>query len=60
LETHNAVQVLLLVLDGKGVIISAYGSSEISDPIALLNSKELGVVGLAKTSTQTVSLFKLS
>jgi hypothetical protein len=52
--------VLLLVLDGKGVITSAYGSSEISDPIALVNSKDLGVVGLAKTSTQTVSLFKLS
>lgn len=52
--------VLLLVLDGKGVITSAYGSSEISDPIALLNSKDLGVVGIAKTSTQTVSLFKLS
>jgi hypothetical protein len=51
--------VLLLALSNKGVIAGAYGSSEISEPISLSYSKELGLVGLAKTATQTVALFKL-
>jgi len=51
--------VLLLALSNKGVIAGAYGSSEISEPISLSYSKELGLVGLAKTATQTVVLFKL-
>ena len=55
----TSASVLLLALSNKGVIAGAYGSSEISEPISLSYSKELGLVGLAKTATQTVALFKL-
>lgn len=56
----TSASVLLLTFDSKGVVTSAAGSSEISEPIALAYSKELGLIGLAKTANQTVSLFKLS
>jgi hypothetical protein len=55
----TSASVLLLAMSNKGVIAGAYGSSEISEPISLSYSKELGLVGLAKTATQTVALFKL-
>ena len=55
----TSASVLLFALSNKGVIAGAYGSSEISEPISLSYSKELGLVGLAKTATQTVALFKL-
>ena len=55
----TSASVLLLALSNKGVIAGAYGSSEILEPISLSYSKELGLVGLAKTATQTVALFKL-
>ena len=55
----TSASVLLLALSNKGVIAGAYGSLEISEPISLSYSKELGLVGLAKTATQTVALFKL-
>ena len=55
----TSASVLLLTLSNKGVIAGAYGSSEISEPISLSYSKELGLVGLARTATQTVALFKL-
>jgi hypothetical protein len=56
----TSASVLLLTLDGKGVVSGAYGSSEIAEPISMTYSKELGVVGLAKTAAQTLSLFKLA
>jgi hypothetical protein len=55
----TSASVLLLALSNKGVIAGAYGSSEISEPMSLSYSKELGLVGLAKTATQTVALFTL-
>jgi hypothetical protein len=55
----TSASILLLALSNKGVIAGAYGSSEISEPISLSYSKELGLVGLARTATQTVALFKL-
>ena len=55
----TSASVLLLALSNKGVIAGAYGSSEISEPMSLSYSTELGLVGLAKTATQTVALFKL-
>lgn len=55
----TSASVLLLALDTKGVVSGAYGSSEITEPISLAYSKELGLIGLAKTSAQSVSLFKL-
>ena len=56
----TSASVLLLTFDNKGVVTSAYGSSEISEPISLAYSKELGLIGFAKTANQTVSLFKLA
>jgi hypothetical protein len=56
----TSASVLLLALDNKGVVTGAYGSSEISEPISMVYSKELGLVGLAKSVNETVSLFKLS
>ena len=56
----TAPSLLLLALDAKGVIASAYGSSEISEPISLAYSKDLGLIGLARTAQQTLTLFKLS
>ena len=55
----TSASVLLLALDTKGVVSGAYGSSEITEPISLAYSKALGLVGFAKTSAQSVSLFKL-
>ena len=56
----TSASVLLLAFDNKGVVTSAYGSSEISEPISLAYSKELGLIGFAKTANQTVALFKLA
>jgi len=56
----TSASVLLLAFDNKGVVTSAYGSSEISEPISLAFSKELGLIGFAKNANQTVSLFKLA
>jgi hypothetical protein len=50
---------LMLSFDSKGVVTGAFGSSEISESIALAYSKEIGVIGLARTTSQSVSLFKL-
>ena len=49
---------LLLTFDGKGLITAAKGSSELTTPIALSYSKEVGAVGLAKSSDGSVALFK--
>ena len=50
---------LMLSFDNKGVVTGAFGSSELTEPIALAYSKELGFIGLAKTANQSISLFKL-
>jgi hypothetical protein len=52
--------VLLLAFDSKGVVTGAYGSSEISEPISLAYSKELGLIGFGKAANQSVALFKLA
>lgn len=49
---------LLLSFDAKGLIVTAKGSADLSAPLALTYSKELGVFGLAKTSDGAVALFK--
>lgn len=53
-------QLLLLTFDSKGMITAASGISDLSSPIALSYSKELGVVGLAKSADQAVAVFKLT
>jgi len=50
----------LVAFDSKGVMTTAYGSNEITEPIALVYSKELGLIGLARSSSQTLSLFKVA
>ena len=49
---------LLLSFDSKGLITAAKGSSDLTAPLALTYSKELGVIGLAKSSDGSVVLFK--
>ena len=49
---------LLLPFDSKGLITAAKGSSELITPMALSYSKEVGAVGLAKSSDGSVALFK--
>jgi hypothetical protein len=53
-------QLLLMTFDAKGIITAASGSLDLSFPMALSYSKELGIVGLAKTSDQSVAVFKLT
>jgi hypothetical protein len=49
---------LLLTFDAKGLITAAKGSAELTTPIALSYSKEVGAVGLAKNSDGSIALFK--
>jgi hypothetical protein len=49
---------LLLTFDAKGLITAAKGSSELITPMAIAYSKEVGAVGLAKSSDGSVALFK--
>ena len=49
---------LLLTFDTKGLIASAKGSADLSTPLALSYSKEVGAVGLAKSADGSVTLFK--
>ena len=56
----TAPSLLLLDFDAKGVVANAYGSNEISEPISLAYSKDLGLVGLARMADQKLTLFKLS
>lgn len=49
---------LLLTFDGKGLITAAKGSADLITPIALSYSKEVGAVGLAKSSDGSIALFK--
>jgi hypothetical protein len=56
----TAPSLLMLSFDSKGIVTGAYGSSEITEPIALAYSKDLGLVGLARTANQSLSLFKLA
>ena len=51
---------LLLTFDSKGLITGASGATDLVAPIALSYSKEVGVVGLARTSDNSVVLFKPS
>jgi hypothetical protein len=53
-------QLLLMTFDAKGMITAASGSLDLSFPMALSYSKELGIVGLATTSDQSLAVFKLT
>lgn len=56
----TGTQFLLLTFDPKGVITGAYGSTELSYPSSITYSKELGIVGLAKSADGLTSIFHLA
>ena len=56
----TTTQLLLLAFDSKGVITGAYGTSELSNPLALAYSKEIGLYGLAEGANGSVSIFHIA
>jgi hypothetical protein len=53
-------QLLVVALDSKGVITAAYGAPELSEPILLTYSKEIGLYGLAKANDGSTSIFRIT
>jgi hypothetical protein len=53
-------QLLVIAFGSKGIMTSAFGSSELSNPIALAYSKELGLVGLAQSADQAPTIFRIA
>jgi hypothetical protein len=53
----TAPSLLLLSFDAKGVVTSASGSTELTEALSLTYSKDVGLVGLARTSAQSVAIF---
>ncbi|CAN2223404.1 hypothetical protein MCEROE11_01270 [Candidatus Nanopelagicaceae bacterium] len=51
---------LLATFTSKGVMTGAYADSQLSDPISLVYTKELGLCGLAKDSGDSISIFRLA
>ncbi len=56
----TAPALLLLSFDAKGVMTSASGSTDLTDALSLAYSKDLGLIGLAKTSAQSVAIFTIA
>lgn len=56
----TAPSLLLLSFDAKGVMTGAYGSTELTGALSLAYSKDVGLVGLARTSTQSVAIFTIA
>lgn len=56
----SKAQLLVVALDSKGVMTGAFGSSELSEPLALAYSKELGIVGLALNADQSPAIFRIA
>ena len=50
---------LLTTFTTKGVMTGAYADSQLSAPISLVYSKDLGLCGLARGSGESVSIFRL-
>lgn len=50
---------LLMTFTSKGILSGAYSSSELSSPLSLVYSRELGLCGLARGSGESVSIFRL-
>lgn len=51
---------LLLSFDTKGVMTGAFGSADLTEALSLAYSKDMGLVGLAKTSAQSVAIFTIA
>jgi hypothetical protein len=56
----TTTQLLLLTFDSKGVIAGAYGAPELSNPLSLTYSKDIGLYGLAQGSDGSVSIFHIA
>ena len=56
----TAPSLLLLSFDAKGVVTSASGSTELTEALSLTYSKDVGLVGLARTSAQSVAIFTIA
>lgn len=51
---------LLATFTDKGVMTGAYADSQLSAPISLVYTKELGLCGLARGSADSISIFRLA
>ncbi len=51
---------MLATFTSKGVMTGAYADSQLSAPISLVYTKELGLCGLAKGSGDSISIFRLA
>ena len=51
---------LLATFTSKGVMTGAYADSQLSAPISLVYTKELGLCGLARGSADSISIFRLA
>lgn len=51
---------LLLSFDAKGVMTGASGSTDLTEALSLAYSKDVGLVGLARTSAQSVAIFTIA
>jgi hypothetical protein len=51
---------LLLTFDAKGVMTGASGSTDLTEALSLAYSKDVGLVGLARTSAQSVAIFTIA
>lgn len=51
---------LLATFTSKGVVTGAYADSQLSAPISLVYTKELGLCGLAKGSEELILIFRLA
>lgn len=51
---------LLATFTNKGVMTGAYADSQLSAPISLIYTKELGLCGLARGSADSISIFRLA
>ena len=56
----TTTQLLLLTFDSKGGIAGAYSAPQLSNPLTLSFSKEIGLYGLAQGSDGSVSIFHIA
>ena len=56
----TAPTLLLATFTSKGVMTGTYADSQLSAPISLVHTKELGLCGLAKGSGESISIFRLA
>ena len=55
----TTTQLFVLSFSSKGVLSGAFASSELAEPISMAYSKEIGLYGLALSSDQKLTLFRV-